>query len=315
MKSRGLQPGRPDGELTPDQPAREALREILLGQLRVMQENEDGVLKGLDPKCLHDFRVAIRRSRSALGQLKKVFPAELSQRLRCEFAWLGQVTGPTRDLDVYLLNFPAYQACLPAAIRDDLAPLHDFLRRHQRQEQQRLVRQLTSRRYRELMAAWRDWLYDSTAQWGRQAELPIGPLAGKRIRKVLRRALWNGLTINDASPAGQLHELRKTGKKLRYLLEFFQSFYPAGEIRELIKSLKGLQDNLGALQDYSVQADSLQHFARQMTDEGEVPTGTLQAVERLIDHLHRQQLGSRAEFAERFATFARQRHDWLMPGN
>jgi len=29
-----------------------------------------------------------------------------------KFAWLGEITGPTRDLDVYLLNFGAYKNSL-----------------------------------------------------------------------------------------------------------------------------------------------------------------------------------------------------------
>ena len=36
------------------------------------------------------------------------------------FRWLGQVTGPTRDLDVYLLKLPGYAEFLPPEARGDL---------------------------------------------------------------------------------------------------------------------------------------------------------------------------------------------------
>ena len=52
-----------------------------------------------------------------------------------------------------------------------------------------------------------------------------------------------GTAIDDDTPAEDLHELRKVGKELRYLLEFFASLYPAEVVKPLVKSLKGLQDH------------------------------------------------------------------------
>ena len=64
-----------------------------------------------------------------------------------------------------------------------------------------------------------------------------------------------GTAIDDDSPAEDLHELRKVGKELRYLLEFFASLYPAEVVKPFVKTLKGLQDQLGRFQDREVQAD------------------------------------------------------------
>jgi len=312
MNSRSQQRDQLDANLTANLPARVALRRILLQLLQTMQANEDGTRRNLDSEYLHDFRVAIRRTRSALGQSKKVLPAAILQRMRTEFAWLGQITGPTRDLDVYLLNFSDYQASLPAAVRDDLDPLHEFLQRQQLQEQRLLAKRLNSRRYHELLTEWREWLEHPADDWGENAELPIGRLAGKRIRKASQRVLREGTTINNDSPAGDLHELRKNCKKLRYLLEFFQGLYPADKLRKLIKALKGLQNNLGTFQDLSVQAETLRRLARQMSAEGDIPSETLLAMGMLVDHLHQRGLCCRDEFAERFVTFASQRNRQLL---
>lgn len=293
-----------DVDLAPDLPAREALRRILLHLLQAMETNEDGTLRDLDSEFLHDFRVAVRRTRSALGQVKKVLPKPLSRRMRKEFAWLGQITGPTRDLDVYLLTFPDYRASLPAAIRADLDPLHEFLQRRQRREQRLLARRLESKRYRKLVAEWREWLEHPGGDRGDNAELPIGRLASERIRKTFQRVLREGRAINDTSPATDLHELRKTCKKLRYLLEFFQGLYPAGKLRKLIKALKGLQDNLGTFQDLSVQAESLRQFARQMAAEGVAPPDTLLAMGMLVDRFQQREAACRDEFADRFSAFS-----------
>ena len=86
---------------------------ILLHQLDVMEHNESGVTNNIDSEFLHDFRIAVRRTRSALGQIKGVFDDEVLAKYKKEFAWLGAMTTPARDLDVMLLEFKKYQSMLP----------------------------------------------------------------------------------------------------------------------------------------------------------------------------------------------------------
>ena len=95
--------------------------------LKAIKDNEQGTIADTDSEFLHDFRVAVRRTRAGLSQLKGVLPDKISATYAEFFSWLGQSTSPTRDLDVYLLNFAHYKSSLPAAIRDDLNPLYDFL--------------------------------------------------------------------------------------------------------------------------------------------------------------------------------------------
>lgn len=293
-----------DIPLAPELPAGEALRRILRQLLETMTANQDGVRQDLDPEFLHDFRVAVRRTRSALGQGKKILPVTLRQRIRGEFAWLGQITSPTRDLDVWLLDFPEYRASLPVEVRDDLDPLRDFLHQHQRHEQRLLARRLNSQRYHKLIDAWRGWLDDPGDDWGEQAGQPVATFVGPRIRKTFQQVYRQAEAIDDAAPDEALHELRKTCKKLRYLLEFFEKLYPPGEVRKLIKALKGLQDQLGTFHDLSVQTDTLRGFARQMAAEGKAPAETLLATGMLVGHLHRRQRLSRTEFTGRFTAFS-----------
>jgi CHAD domain-containing protein len=295
--------------LPPAMPAEEAVRRILQSLLEAMAANEEGTIAARDPEFLHDFRVAVRRTRSALSQLKGVLPPPVLECFRPEFAWLGEVTGPTRDLDVFLLRFEDYRQSLPAEFHDALEPFGRFLKDHQRTEQRRLVGELASPRYLQLKKDWADFLAGRSPQDSPpDAGLPVAEVAGKRIRKVLRRALREGEAIGDDSPAEALHELRKTCKKLRYLLEFFQSLYPPPKIAKLIKALKILQDNLGNFQDLQVQSKALQKFATQMAAEGEVPPGSLLAVGMLIEGLQGRQKQAREEFTGRFAAFSRKKN-------
>ncbi len=295
-----------DLHLDPAMRADQATRQILHRLLDIMIANEAGTRVGDDSEFLHDFRVAIRRTRSALTQIKGVIPARPLSRFTAEFAWLGQLTTPSRDLDVYLLNFDEYRASLPESAQNDLGPLWEFLRRHQHKEHEALVKGLDSARYRKLVQDWRAFLEAPLPKRSTlpNATRPVYEVACKRIWRVYRRALAEGRAIAPETPAEALHELRKTCKKLRYLIEFFQSLYPEADIKRLIKVLKTLQDNLGTFQDLEVQVGTLRQYSHQMMAEGEVPPETLMAMGMLVENLERRQHQEREAFAARFADFA-----------
>jgi CHAD domain-containing protein len=105
----------------------EASKIILRSLLQVMKTNEAYIEKDLDTEFLHDYRVAVRRTRSALGQIKNVFPKEPTLRFKKDFSFVGKLSNQLRDLDVYLLKKDAYKALLPSVLRDDIDPLFDYL--------------------------------------------------------------------------------------------------------------------------------------------------------------------------------------------
>ena len=298
-------------ELDPAMPAAEAAKAIHRTLLATIRRNEHGTRRDLDSEFLHDLRVAVRRTRSALSQIKGVYPADVLARFKVEFKWLGGLTGPVRDLDVYLLKIPSYRAELPAPVADDLVPLAEYLRDRQRREQRSLSRKLGSKRYLELLASWGEFLdqpadLEAAANAGR----PIGEVASERIWKVYRRVLKRGLAIDAYTPAEAVHDLRIECKKLRYLMEFFRGLYDPDRIGLLIKELKKLQDNLGDFNDYEVQQGSLKEFAEEMAGQA-APAATLMAMGRLVEHLEGGQARERQAFAERFTRFARDRNQRL----
>jgi CHAD domain-containing protein len=310
LEAIGRRPGdyssKLDVRLTADERSDAAAKEILSRLLHDMLANEDGVRQDLDSEFLHDFRVAVRRTRSLLGQVKGIFPAQRVERFRREFAWLGQITSPLRDMHVYLLSFDTYKASLPEAQRDALVPFKGFLERHQEQEHRALVQGLDSARYRRLIKDWRSFLEADVPRHSSlpSAMRPVLEVASGRIWKIYRRVLKEGHAIGPDTPAPTLHELRKTCKKLRYLMEFFRSLYPQKQIGQLIKALKGFQDNLGLFQDLHVQQESLVHFRQQMQGEGVLTPATEQAMGLLIEDLVRRQHEVRKEFDQRFARFS-----------
>ena len=207
---------------------------------------------------------------------------------------------------MYLLKFDAYRARLPEQMQPALAPLKDFLQRKHRQEQGKLVAILKSARYREIKEQWRRYLDAPLPKrpTAEDAGKPIVEVAHRRTWRMYRRVLKEGQAITDASPATDLHELRKSCKKLRYLMEFFQTLYPDKQIRRAIRELKQLQDNLGDFQDLDVQTHTLRHFSELMQKEDHASPGTLNAMDTLMQGLESDMQGVRADFHARFERFA-----------
>jgi CHAD domain-containing protein len=269
--------------------------------LAVVEANLPGTLDDIDSEFLHDLRVAVRRSRALQRELAGVFPPEPLRTFRDGFRELQAITGPTRDLDVQLLEFDDLSAA-----PGDVAPLRRLLEEHLREARETMVRELRSTRTRALLDNWSDVLgelVDSDAAERPDAARPVVDVASERIATVYRRMVKMGRRIDDDSPAEALHELRKKGKELRYLLEFFASLYPAEVIKPMVASLKGLQDVLGRFQDREVQADRL----RSLGDEVAVVEGgapALMAMGVLVQQLAADQAAARAQFTERFAAFA-----------
>lgn len=283
-----------------------AAKQIHLHLLNIIEANVPGVKANLDSEFLHDLRVAVRRTRSALTQIKGVFDASATDTFKKRLAWMGEITGPSRDMDVFLLGYDKYLESLPERFHQDLVPLHIFLENHQRMEHQSMLKKINSPHFRKSLKEWRTFLQTPAEDSNQAANAanPVQHLANKRIYKMFKQVIKLGMAITERSPAEDLHQLRKECKKLRYLMEFFQGLYPKKKIAVLIKSLKKLLDNLGTIQDFEVQAEKLREYARQMVQEGKVPHATLLAMGMLVDGLLRRQQQARAEFADRFTSFS-----------
>lgn len=300
-----------DGSL----PARDATRALLLHLLGTLEANLPGLRADLDPEFLHDMRVAVRRTRSALGQIRGVLPPATAARFAREFAWLQELTGPARDLDVFVLEIPALGLLLPARSRRSLGPLARLLEKKRRAAHAELTSAMAAPRFARLLADWRSFLLQPTPKrpsGAPNALRPCADLAVERIGKMQRRALREGAAIGAASPPADLHELRKTCKKLRYLVEFFHSLLERDAAEAAIASLKGLQDTLGGFQDLQVQADALLGYARDLAREGQAGPPTYLALGMLVERLRERQSQTRIEFAARFGEFSRKasRRNW-----
>jgi len=298
----GNRPGKAGGApLRPSEPAATAVAAILTSLLDALEANLRGTIRDIDTEFLHDLRIAVRWTRSALKLCGRALPDGLVGQYRPEFRWLGELTTPTRDLDVYLLRFPAMSAGLVGAAASDLAPFADYLAVARASAHRRLVRGLRSARFSRLVTGWRADLADVRAPRRKPA---VAELAAGTIAAADRRALRAGQLITASSPAESLHDLRKRCKELRYLVEMFGSLHDRAQHWQAIRELRALQDCLGDFQDASLQQAEIRAFAGQMLADRRVPAETLLAMGEIAAGLARRQRKARGEFDARFADFA-----------
>jgi CHAD domain-containing protein len=315
LAAAGIDPDAvPPPAMQADLPAGVAVARVLLSFLDELEATHAGTVADIDIEFLHEFRVAVRRSRSVLKLLADVLPPALVAWAGPQLKWLGDLTTPVRDLDVHLEEVPALTDRLTSGSPEDLEPLTGYLLTLRRRELRTLVRGLRSVRFERFRARWRTELealaQEAPAADGRVADglVADGPtaaqLGAERLARADRRVLRPGSRITPDSPAEDLHDLRKRCKELRYLLEIFSPLLDPADARAAVKELKLLQDVLGTFQDSEVQREAIYSMADDLLAAGSTSARTLLALGEIAATMYADQLAARARFATAFAQFA-----------
>ena len=287
-------------EFAADRAPVQAAALLLKQQLAVLTANEDGIQADRDLECLHRFRVAVRRSRTLIQAIKQHLPPAILG-LGEDLKWLSAATSPLRDLDVHLAGFEAMIRRVPDEPKSACEPMRAILEKRRLAARQKVLAALRSRRYRLLKTRWRRVV---RRQQPEAASPPIGPVADAAIARAYARALKKGGRITKKSPAAALHALRKDGKKLRYLMEFFAPLQKKGAMEGAIRTLRELQDCLGEHQDYAIQHMVVRRIRLQFQKDTVTPKATVAALAHLEAVLAQGQADARAHFAGLFAPFA-----------
>jgi len=291
--------------LDKDAPVHESARQLLRFTYSVMRRNEEGITKDIDSEFLHDYRVAIRRTRSILKQLKGVFDPVQTARYLNAFRELGQRTSELRDRDVYLLRQPSYCDYLPGFLQLSLRQFFSDISASRKSLHNKFRHYLASGGYRLFLEEWEAFLNQQSHPDLLQtpgAELSTLTVALGTIKKAWRKVIRNGRLISRETTDAELHALRIDCKKLRYLLEFFSSVFSHKTITPVIRQLKELQDNLGDFVDFSVQLRFLQeHLESALPGKENILAAA--ATGGLIATLHHKKEDARREFHRIFAAF------------
>ena len=143
LRAAGVDPDAPSRPvMEAGLPARVAVARVLLSFLGELEAAVDGTVSDVDIEFLHDLRVAVRRSRSAVKLLGDVLPPALVAWVTPQLKRLGDLTTPSRDLDVLLQELPSLTAGLTSGRPEDVEPLVLHLTGLRADERRRLVGRL-----------------------------------------------------------------------------------------------------------------------------------------------------------------------------
>jgi len=255
--------------------------EVAMAELRRLlatwRTHEPGARRGEDPEELHQLRVTTRRIDATLGLFKRHLPASLLRARRTTKAVLRGL-GAARDLDVQLSELARYCTTLSAEERAAAEPLRARLESDRGRARARLVRALDS----EPTRRWLDNLTLACAASNvSDGGEPATQVMPQRVRRRFRKLRKSVGKLRTKSPMEAYHRVRRRAKQLRYATECGAALFgkPA---EELLKSLRRLQDRLGAKQDAYMAQHRLALLA---ADPGSgLPPETLFLMGRLAEH-------------------------------
>jgi len=288
--------------LNPEAPIHESARQLLQSTFAVMRANEEGIKKNIDSEFLHDYRVAIRRTRSVMKQLKGVFAQHEAAYFLALFREFGKRTNELRDSDVYLLQKERFFTLLPPVLQPSLLLFFKALATSRRTLHKRFCRYLASTGYHASLHEWEMFINRSELPEPANAANALRPtkdVAVESIKKAWKRVLRNGRAVSRETTDAELHALRIDCKKLRYLLEFFASIFPQESIVPVIRQLKALQENLGDFVDFAVQRRFLFDRLISMQDDKLLAA----SMGGLMTTLFQQQEETRLTFHKTFRAF------------
>ena len=220
-----------------------------LGELVACVHELDPLVRSGADESVHDLRVTIRRLRSTLASYAPAFVASETEPIRRELQWFGARLGDVRD--------PEVQAQRLAELGHEAGFLQSRLDVEHREARAHLLETMDEPRYAALLVR-----LDALAAeppFTEVAQAPAEELVRARAHKDWRRVLDRVTALptpeDDAFPE-HLHEVRKSAKRLQYLLESGRAVAGADAAR-LRRRVTELQRRLGDHHDATLTRDLL----------------------------------------------------------
>ena len=255
--------------VTTNQSVSEAFATILRHNFAYLLQWEEAARSWEDIEGVHQFRVTVRRMRSALSLFRDAIPKAAGGHWSAEMRWIAGELSLARDLDVFISDGLSSVADeLPLRGCQGLLQLAEERRARCYEHQVRSM--LDSERYRQFKEGFAVWF--DRKQWEsgelnkKQAKVLFMNLVAfsrKRMDKQERKVLAVGSNVNRHAHE-EMHSLRIECKKLRYAAEFFRPLFLGMDT--FISHMRGLQDLLGLMNDVAVMRQLLDELLENKAD-------------------------------------------------
>jgi len=230
----------------------EAVRRIALERLDELEQASGRLADPDDAEAVHDLRVALRRLRSTLRAWKPYLAGSVRGRHRRKLQELQSLTGAGRDAEVGARWVADLSGSLTHGEGRGAAWLRSRLAKRALRERKGMLAAVKET-LPKLLRRLRRGLSTYAVTVGKDPAARPARFATK-LAEALRRhgdRLLRALAgLKGGEDTSAAHAARIEGKRLRYLLEPLAGRLP--EVQALLERLKGLQDELGAVQDFVV---------------------------------------------------------------
>jgi CHAD domain-containing protein len=232
--------------------------------LRHLLANREPAQSAEDPEALHQLRVAVRRTRSALRLFADAIDRKQAKRVRKEIRWLSGRLSTARDWDVFVIETlePVRAEMGDAAGAQRLGRLAEAKRRAAHAA---VRKTLDGRRFGRGVALLSDvlgaggWRPKAGSKRARRCTRAARDEAIRLLDDRLERVCARGRGIEQLS-ARDLHRLRIRVKQLRYAGELLAPVFEKKPVSRYLKRLGALQDTLGHLHDGRVAEELVEEL-------------------------------------------------------
>jgi CHAD domain-containing protein len=205
---------------------------------------------GKDTEALHDFRVALRRTRSVLRAYRPRL-GHIPRKLRRQLRALARATNVARDTEVMMDWLRVERRKTRAPHRAGFVWLQTLLGERYEESCTEITREVL-KEFAGMEARLRASLMP-IADADRAAPVPsYAVITADLIRQHAAELAEHLEDIDSVNDAGAIHAARIRGKRLRYLIEPLANELPAAE--RIVVRMKQFQDRFGVLCDAFVQA-------------------------------------------------------------
>ncbi|MEP3045498.1 MAG: CHAD domain-containing protein [Roseibium sp.] len=235
----------------------QAFRDVLRSCLTQISENRFVVLASDDPEGTHQFRIGLRRLRSAFRLFRPALNPETTALLDQQAKTLAAEAGALRDIDVLIDEIVSpVMGHAPQALSFN-ALINDLNDLRQTSARTALRKQLSTARVNAFildLAAYtegRGWLDPDSFEQTELLAQPVEDFSKIALARQWKKVTRYGKRLDELS-IPERHEMRKTMKKMRYGIEFFGGLYPKKTVKPLLRRMKNLQEIFGYLNDVAM---------------------------------------------------------------
>jgi triphosphatase len=251
-------------EISADMNCREAFSILLERAARQITDHGQAVLDSDDPRGAHQMRVGLRRLRSVLRALRPIVDSRLLMKFDAIARDMARSIGELRDADALTGAIYAPVAKVVGE-QGGFKELKKALIKH-RQAKQASVRALLKSERWSLLQLYLS-LGPQVLADHRATKRPLLGYARAVLKRRWKKLRKQGSRLDELSVEAR-HDLRKSLKHLRYLVEFFApAFQKEKTTSRFIARLKELQDVFGYMNDVNM-AGELRHIAEASKNQG-----------------------------------------------